>query len=230
MRLSRLLSTSYYPVHGERTIMICSARIQECQVLTQDIIRLNILPENEQFSWLAGQWIDFSVRIDEQEHVAGYSICSAAGRGPFELLVRKSRHPVSLWLHSADRSNTTVLIQGGSGECVYHPEKHEAIVCIAGGIGITPIISMLRTAQQAEKPATLYHSVKHRNELIFAHEFPDAHYVVTSESQRLDFPHIARQYGKSTHYFLCGPQSFIDEAAHQLPLHGAHNIHFERWW
>lgn len=224
------LTTSYYTVHGERTIMICSAQIEKSQALTQDIIRLEILPENEQFSWLAGQWIDFSVRVEDQEHVAGYSICSAAGSGPFELLVRKSRHPVSLWLHSADRSNTSVLIQGGSGECVYHPEKHDDIVCIAGGIGITPIISMLRTAYQVEKPATLYHSVKHRNELIFAHEFPEAHYVVTSEGQRLNFPHIAKKHGSSAHYFLCGPQSFIDEAAHQLPLHGAQNVHFERWW
>lgn len=230
MRKSSSLSTSYHPEHGERTIMICSARIQESQVLTQDIIRLNIVPDNEQFSWLAGQWIDFSVWVEDQEHVAGYSICSAAGSGSFELVIRKSRHPVSLWLHSANRSNSSVLIQGGSGGCIYYPEKHEDIVCIAGGIGITPIISMLRTAHQAEKSATLYHSVKHRDELIFANEFPDAHYVVTSEDQRLDFPQIAQQHGKFAHYFLCGPQSFIDEAAYKLPLHGAQNVHFERWW
>ena len=210
--------------------MISPAHIQEYHLLTEEIVKLKVTPENEQFSWLAGQWIDFSCMIDDQEQVAGYSICSAAGKGSFELLVRKSRHPVSLWLHQANRSGASILIQGGSGSCVYLPEQHQEIVCLAGGIGITPIISMLRTARQHQKNATLYHSVRHREELLFAEEFPDSHYTVTAEGHRLDFTTIALKHGKHTHYFLCGPRSFIDEAAAVLSQAGCVNVHFERWW
>lgn len=210
--------------------MISPAMIQDAHTLTPEILQLKICPDHDQFSWLAGQWIDFSCVIDGQEQVAGYSICSAAGQGAFELLVRRSRHPISDWLHRADRSGTSVLIQGGSGDCVYLPEQHEDIVGIAGGIGITPIISMMRTARQHKKPSTLYHAVRHRDELIFAHEFPQAHFMVSSEGQRLDFEAIARQHGPHVHYFLCGPQAFIDEGAHRLPQHGAQHVHFERWW
>ena len=210
--------------------MISSALIQDYYALTDEILQLKILPEHEQFSWLAGQWIDFECVIDGQERVAGYSICSAAGSGAFELLVRRSRHPVSTWLHHADRSGASIRIQGGSGTCVYRPERHREIVCLAGGIGVAPIISMMRTARQHQRPATLYHTVRERDELIFAHEFPSAHYVVTSEGQRLNFADVARQHGGHAHYFLCGPRSLIDEAAEQLPHYGAQNVHFERWW
>ena len=211
-------------------MMISQAFIQEYTALTDEILQLKIRPEREQFSWLAGQWIDFSCVIEGQEHVAGYSICSAAGSGSFELLVRRSSHPVSLWLHQEDRSGASIRIQGGSGSCVYLPERHQEIVCLAGGIGITPLISMLRTARQSQRAATLYHSVRDRGELIFAHEFPSAHFVVTSEGQRIDFAAVARQHGARAHYFLCGPRTFIDGAVEQLPQHGIENIHFERWW
>ena len=210
--------------------MISPALIQEYTALTEEILQLRVTPEREQFSWLAGQWIDFACVIEGQEHVAGYSICSAAGSGPFELLVRRSSHRVSSWLHHADRSGSSIRIQGGSGTCVYLPERHQEIVCLAGGIGITPIISMLRTARHHQQSATLYHSVRDREELIFAHEFPNAHFVVTREGQRLDFANVARQHGGHAHYFLCGPRSFIDEATEKLSQHGAHNVHFERWW
>ena len=210
--------------------MISQAIISEYHKLTDEIVQLKIRPEDHQFSWLAGQWIDFSCVVEGHEQVAGYSICSAAGSGSFEILVRRSRHPVSSWLHSADRSANSVLIQGGSGDCVYRPEQHKEIVCIAGGIGITPLISMLRTARQHQRKASLYHSVKKRDELLFAQEFSDGHFFVTSEDQRLDFAKIAREHGMYAHYFLCGPRSLIDEASKQLDLLGVLNVHYERWW
>lgn len=217
--------------HSRGTLkMITHALIQESNALTEEIIQLKVTPEDQAFSWLAGQWIDFECIIEGQTRVAGYSICSAAGHGAFELLVRRSRHPVSIWLHEADRSGESIRIQGGSGDCVYLPEQHEELVCIAGGIGITPLISMLRTARQYQRPATMYHSVRQRDELLFADEFPDAHMFVTGEDQRLDFTSIVARHGVGVHYFLCGPRSFIDEGAETLARGGAQHVHFERWW
>ena len=210
--------------------MISEAKITKYQKLTEEIVQLEIDPLNENFSWLAGQWVDFSRIIDGEESVAGYSICSAAGSGPFELLVRRSRHPVSAWLHTDDRRGCSVLIQGGSGKCVYDPEQHDEIVCLAGGIGVTPLISMLRTARRHNRPATFYHTVRHRDELIFMREFEEGHFVVTSEGSRLDFNDIAERHGPRCHYFICGPRSFIDDSEAQLKNSGAVFVHFERWW
>lgn len=226
----RICATTQSPNSAQSQAMICQARIQESRWLTEAILQLKVRPEDEGFSWLAGQWIDFSCVIEGQEQVAGYSICSAAGQGSFELLVRKSSHPVSAWLHSADRGGASVLIQGGAGRCVYLPNQHPEVVCLAGGIGVAPIVSILRTARLHQQPATFYHSVRHRDELVFADEFPSAQVIVTSEDQRLDFPTVARQHGGHPHYFVCGPRSFIDEAVSLLPQHGAINVHCERWW
>ena len=214
----------------KRGLMISEAKITKYQKLTDEIVQLEIDPSNRDFSWLAGQWVDFSCVIGDQEYVAGYSICSAAGSGPFELLVRRSRHPVSSWLHTDDRRGCSVLIQGGSGTCVYDPEKHGEIVCLAGGIGVTPLVSMLRTARQHDRPATFYHTVRYRDELIFVREFEEGHFVVTSEGSRLDFNKIAERHGPRCHYFICGPRPFIDESEAQLKKSGAEFIHFERWW
>lgn len=66
---------------------------------------------------------------------------------------------------------TKVLIDGPRG--AFSPERIATpdIVLIAGGIGIAPLLSMLRNIVHSYESITILYSVTHRNELAFSTEF-----------------------------------------------------------
>ena len=202
------------------------ARIQLIRPKTPDHLALRITPSELDYLWEAGQWVDFAV--PGQLHVAGYSICSPQGTGTFELLVRRSSHPVTEWLFSSAQIGSPVIIGPASGSCIYKPHEHDTIVCFAGGVGITPMISMIRTARRLGKSATLYYAIKDQESNPYPEEI-QAEELFIGEN-KLSFSHLCTQHTPQTHFFLCGPRNFIDDGVQTLQAHGYTNIHFERWW
>mmetsp|Transcript_21253 Transcript_21253/g.24465 ORF Transcript_21253/g.24465 Transcript_21253/m.24465 type:complete len:224 (-) Transcript_21253:70-741(-) len=221
-----------------------NGKIIHMSLHTPKHLTIHIKPLTESYSWIAGQWLDFTVPKkclpqDKQSSVAGYSFCSPTGSGEFELLVRKSRHPVSQWLFEKGQVGDQVLLGEATGDCTYDPNNQSHLVCIAGGVGITPLISMIRTAVAAAaanptlsvtNSATLYHCVKDRSELLFTDEIPNENLFISSEKTRISFNDIGKKHGVLADYFLCGPTDFIDSGESKIKSLGCEKVHFERWW
>ena len=99
----------------------------------------------------AGQWVDFFVILEGAEAVGGYSITSSpAEQTTISLAVRRddSDHPVTNWLHEDARVGDTVEVSLG-GDFYYEPDEAESVVLIAGGIGLTPLMSIVRSAHMS---------------------------------------------------------------------------------
>ena len=202
-------------------------------------VRVVVAVEDRNFSWVAGQWIDFAVQLNNERKVAGYSICSPTGTGgPIELLVRESSHPVSQWLHHLAKVGDRVLIQGGSGTCVYHPKENDKVVLIAGGIGITPVISMIRTAALTAFPLQmhLFYSSTHRQDIHFHQELQalDERFVVdircTGEGDsRFTAEEIIARCGTTARFYIMGPKAMMDAFSNDLRERSI-SLHLERWW
>ena len=203
------------------------AHIQLIRKQSADLLHIDIIPSDSTYTWKAGQWIDFAAQIGPNLHVAGYSFCSPAGSGRFSLLIRRSKHPVTRWLYDHAKMGDPVFIGPASGTCVYDPDEHEEIVCMAGGIGITPMISMLRTARRLGKKATLYHGIRNKDDVMFETETDASRRYI---GERLPFKEVAQQHGPQAHYFFCGPRGFIDEGVQVLQNLQYPHLHFERWW
>lgn len=201
------------------------AVILRIEKYTESLMSLMIRPSDPNYRWIAGQWVDVAILPDFR--MAGYSFCSPTGSGSFSLLIRKSSHPVTQWIYSSAAIGSNLFIGEASGSCVYKPEEQEEIVCFAGGIGITPMISITRTARRLGKKHTLYHSIKTQEENVFAQEIPkDCVYI----SDRIDFHKLVSNHPSSAHFFVCGPKEFIDEGVDALEKHNCVHIHYERWW
>jgi ferredoxin-NADP reductase len=121
------------------------------------------------FDFEAGQFVTVRVRADGKEYARCYSISSPPHvRGYLEISVK--RHGVvSNALHAAVRPGSMLAIRRPVGAFKYPAGDDRPIVLIAGGIGITPLVSMLRHAIAVEpgRPITLLYGVHSEDEFAF---------------------------------------------------------------
>ena len=210
--------------------------------------------QGEEMDFKPGQWVDLYVDIGPSVEVGGYSITSTPlQRGAFELAIKKLPWGApAIYLHEHAREGELFIVRGGSGNFVLDPEWPGPIVFIAGGIGITPIISMLRYLDQTNdgRETLLLYSAASPAELAFRSEIEDmtarnprsrAVFTVTrpyygswnGRTGRIDRDLLLEQHlqGESL-YFLCGPPPLQDDLPSSLKDLGIppSNIRTERWW
>lgn len=211
------------------------------------------------FHFTPGQHLTLRHSVGGQELRRSYSICSAPGEA-LQVGVRKVPGGVfSNWLHET--------LQVGDEIDVMEPEGHfgaalaapapaaRHLLMIAGGSGITPILSVLKTVLASEPASrcTLLYGNRTAASTMFKEELEDLknrhltrlalHPVFSREtldaplnSGRLDQAKLAvflRLIGVPTidQAFICGPHAMNDEAEGALREAGvpAERIHVERF-
>ncbi len=181
------------------------------------------------FAFRAGQFLMVRVRAGGTDVVRCYSISSAPeASGYLEISVRRQGR-ASGALHETVRAGAVLPVRGPGGSFVYPPEPEAPIVLHAGGVGITPMISMLRHAASSDpgRPVTLLYTVRteadvgYRDELsLLARRAPGVRvHVALSRGEprpgfltgRMDAGRIVRYVPdpeKAIH-MICGPAPMI---------------------
>ncbi|XP_066571786.1 oxidoreductase NAD-binding domain-containing protein 1 isoform X2 [Amia ocellicauda] len=156
-----------------------------CGILDESnkVRRLRLAVPNKDFSFKAGQWVDFY--IPGFPKVGGFSICSSPGllqrEGVIELAVKYSEHPPARWIHTECTLDCEVAVRVG-GDFYFDPQPSDSAVnllLVAGGVGINPLYSILlhvadlHRLRQCEdsgyEPGSvqLCYSAKNTDELLF---------------------------------------------------------------
>lgn len=233
---------------------LLTARLVSASDETPTVRRLVLELEQPGFVYKPGQWIDFYVRIEGVQNVAGFSLTSSPedGSGRIELAVKASPHPVTSYLHDKASVGETFEISNGMGPVFYDRRIGDEIVLVAGGIGVTPLISMFRTVRDhwREVRATLIYSDNDPQEFAYGAEIRaacqdprlKAHFTLTGEHAqvpewvghrgRIDTAWLkSLQLPELAHYFLCGPQPMLQAVAAELRGLDVPRacIHFEEW-
>ncbi len=158
------------------------------------------------------------------------------------------------WLHDRVQEGQRIEVKGPDGEFVFREGETNELILIAGGIGIAPFRSMIRYIIQKGLPVQvrLFYSARTPADFAFAEEFNTMTrqaqnfrrlYTVTRGSTgqntnwtgrvgRLDESLLREQLGSpQALYYLCGPDTMIDETARLLLRLGVAEpkIRFERW-
>ena len=124
------------------------------------------------FTFTAGQFVAVRVSVAGQPHVRCYSISSSPeARGYLEISVRR-QGLVSTTLHATLRSGSMLPIGRPAGQFVYPQGDDRPLALVAGGIGITPLLSMLRHAVLADptRPVALLYSARSPDDAAFVRE------------------------------------------------------------
>jgi ferredoxin-NADP reductase len=111
------------------------------------------------FQFRAGQSIDVTLldppESDAEGNTRAFSIASAPFSGDLMIATRIRDTAFKRVLHNAPM-RMNVKIEGPSGSFVLHKKAEKPAVFLAGGIGITPFLSIIRQAVHDKVPQKLY--------------------------------------------------------------------------
>lgn len=217
---------------AKKSLLLLLSRIQD-QTHNSKTLRF-LLPRENGFHPRPGQFLTFNWNIGGNAIARSYSICSSPlQKGYLEITVKRTEGGyVSQFLNRDVQVGLTVEARGPSGRFCFDERQHKKIVLIAGGSGITPMMSILRYIDDLDlaTDVTLLYFVRTAQDIIFADDLTQLrvsirnfHYTVVASapdskwtgttghlSHELLEKHVHRL--QSSSFFLCGPKGLMESA------------------
>ena len=163
----------------------------------------------------------------------------------YEITVKREPNGVfSGWLHDRITAESVVRASRPVGEYYLPLDAHAPAVCLAGGIGVTPALAMVRSLDQLTALSALHldYSALRAEELVCANELRES--AGREERLRVDLratqaqgqlrrdhvDRLVRQYPGAS-FYLCGPKPFEDAVRGHLAACGVpqERIRIERF-
>ncbi|MED5811439.1 ferredoxin--NADP reductase [Mycolicibacterium sp. 050232] len=209
-------------------------------------------PHKDQFRYLAGQFVTLGVTIGGTAHRRCYSMSSSPAVDPdLRITVKRDRDGlVSNWINDTVSVGDELHVAPPEGRFVLTPTDRD-VVTFAGGSGITPVFSLVRSAlATTTRRARLFYANRNRESVIFrdalasltdvhagrleVHHHLDDHDGVVSPQQIADFVAGAEPRDDDhahTDYYVCGPAPFMDTVERVLLDAGIpkRQLHLERF-
>ncbi len=216
--------------------------------------------------FMPGQFLTFRLDIptptgESEQIIRCYSLSDAPRSDYYRVSIKRTPSPPgsgyppgrsSNYFHDHVAVGSQLQVRAPSGH--FHIDRSTApVVLIAGGIGITPMLSMLNwcLAEQPEREIWLFYAVRHGRELVMrphldslAATHPNFHLRVCcsdpppEEVIGIDYHHRGRiDVGllriqlplKPYHFYICGPTAMMESLVPALDDWGVPDarIHFE---
>lgn len=197
------------------------------------------------FAYVAGQFCTFRATIDAEPIVRCYSMSSApATRDPFAVTVKRvPGGKMSNWMNDRLCAGDTIDATPPSGSFVLRAAE-VPIVAFAGGSGITPILSIIKTAlATTSREIALIYANRGLDGVIFADVLDrlrdgsggrfSVHHHLDSEKGFLDASACAELVGDrlDADFYVCGPGPYMQVVQAGLDRRGvdASRLSIERF-
>lgn len=199
----------------------------------------------EEFSFVAGQYITVKATIKGEEVRRAYSLCSSPKSNEVKVAVKAVENGTfSIYATQELKEGDTLEVSKPEGKFVLTPKERKNYLGFAAGSGITPILAMVKSVLESESSATftLVYGNKNTEETIFGSELNELsklytdrfklHYVLSRERKentlagRIDADkvnYITKNIYKDVSFdnaFLCGPEEMILKATEALKNNG----------
>lgn len=255
------VNTQMAPNSGSCLNMVL--RVKKVKKLTEHSVLISFeLPKELDLKFNAGQYITVSKWLQGRHHTRCYSICDSPEHvmqnKEISIAVKElSGGVMSTYLNRQLTVGQSLIVKGPFGDFAYSggEAKSKQMVLIAGGSGITPVMSIAKHAlSQADiDKVQLLFANRCRNETLFLEElnelqqmFPqrlDVKWFYSQETElqdgenskltRRDIAQLCCRliHLSSVQFYLCGPNTLIEETKsvlNELNVPSG-NIHQERF-
>ncbi len=226
----------------------------------RDAVVVTLKPMNgstEEFDFTQGQYLTFRRDFDGEELRRSYSICAGKDDGILQVGIKRvDGGAFSTWANSDLKVGDTVQAMPpmGSFHTAIDPSAEKQYLGFAGGSGITPVLSILKTtlAREPHSRFTLVYANKGVNTIMFREELEDLKnlymgrlnviHILETDAQEIElftglvtqekcaelFEHWIDIQNVDT-AFICGPEPMMLGIASALRAHGLNDgqIKFE---
>jgi len=197
------------------------------------------------FSFIAGQYITLKTTINGEEIRRAYSLCSSPKSNEIKVAVKAVEDgKFSVYATSKLTTGDTLDVSKPEGKFLLEPQSGKNYLGFAAGSGITPLLAMVKSVLENESSSTftLIYGNKTTEETIFGNELNDLaikyhsnfklHYVLSRETKegiltgRVDSEKvniITKDIYKNVSFdtaFLCGPEEMITNVTDGLRSNG----------
>ncbi|AMO23980.1 phenylacetate-CoA oxygenase/reductase subunit PaaK [Ramlibacter solisilvae] len=244
------------------SVLFHSLRVKAIQPDTAEAVVVSFeVPQElrEVFGFTQGQYLTLRKEIEGQDLRRSYSICAGVDDGELRVGVRKVKGGVfSNWINEHLQPGDTVNVMAPQGRFFVpiEAESKRHHVGIAGGSGITPILSIMKTVL-AREPASRFTLIygnrslrstmfkeeiedlkdRYMTRLVLHHVFSDEHTDAPINMGLMDRGKIEAFLGTVVpaagidHAYICGPFQMNDEAEAALLAAGVpeEGVHVERF-
>ncbi|MFV8570174.1 ferredoxin reductase [Marinobacter sp. SBS5] len=218
------------------------ARVERITEETTDTKTFELRPANRWGGFKAGQHLNVRIDINGVRRTRTFSLSSSPAlwenQGLITLTIKRLPGGlVTNWLHDDLKAGDVIGLTEAFGDFLI-PEEKKPVLFIAGGSGITPILSQLETMalEHYPGPVTLLYYVRTQSDvigeekltalrnrypafslnIITTHEGSEPRYL---KGQDLDsIPNLTAR-----EIFLCGPKGLMDLATEQLHQRGVND-------
>lgn len=237
-------------------------RVRSVQPDTSEAVIVSFeVPEDLRpvFGFTQGQYLTLRKEIDGQDLRRSYSICAGVDEGELRVGVRKVQGGLfSNWINEQLKPGDTINVMAPQGRFFVpiEPDARRHHLGIAGGSGITPILSIMKTvlAREPRSRFTLIYGNRKLRSTMFKEELDDLkdrymsrlvlHHVFSDEHTEMDIHTGVMNRQKIAefleglipaqqidHAYICGPFQMNDEAEAALLAAGVpeDRIHIERF-
>ncbi|MEH7118890.1 NO-inducible flavohemoprotein [Neobacillus vireti] len=237
---------------------IVDRKVVESDVITSFYLK----PEDrgQIAGFIPGQYISIKLEIEGEKftHIRQYSLSDAPGKGYYRISVKKeagTANPdgmVSNYLHDKVNEGDILNVSAPAGDFVLDTNKDTPVVLLSGGVGLTPMMSMLKTVVEVQpgRKVTFVHAAANSNvhalgdevkalsglDYVKSYVFYDAPTEEDRLNKRFDVEgYVTRDWLKENtaleeaDFYFCGPVPFMKSVNRSLKELGVNEsrIHFE---
>ena len=182
-------------------------------------------------AWEPGAHVDIEIA---DRHVRQYSLCGdPADRSRYRIGVLRetSGRGTSLHIHDALDVGDDIVVRGPRNNFALRPAPR--YVFVAGGIGITPLLPMIRSAAATGADWQLTYGGRQRSSMAFLDElagYGDRVQVCPQdETGLLDLPSIVGKPREDTLVYCCGPEPLLAAMEQTCRDWPSHALQLERF-
>ncbi|WP_338753332.1 NO-inducible flavohemoprotein [Bacillus sp. FJAT-52991] len=194
-------------------------------------------------SYLPGQYITIKLQIPGEEYILNrqYSLSAAPAHDYYRISVKKEMEQkpegkMSNYLHEHVSIGDTVEVSAPAGDFHLDMESKAPIALISGGVGITPMMSMLETlaVEKSDRPVVFIHAS--RKEEVHAFKEDTKQFIEQLQDGRgyVKYEHIdgyiSEEFLKDvvrqdSICYVCGPAPFMEVIIRHLKANGISDEH-----
>ncbi len=124
------------------------------------------------FESISGQYINLMLTIDGKKVNRSYTISSSPTRHAYVEISVKKDGLASTFLHTQVKEGDTIKVGAPAGKFYFAGDEAKRVVLVAGGVGITPMMSVIRSLTDRCWAGEMYllFAVRTRKDVVFERE------------------------------------------------------------